>query len=273
MKRILPVVGIVVGLAALGLTGALASTPGQPSNYCSDGSPVGQEHDITTAPHTAYEVVTNYNGYTWVDVCYSTTPKGSSSPEATGGDVLVMYHPTGNESEFYALCRGDRTAATVATIDCSNYVETTDDANSSTVGGSASGTSSFGAGPSVGFGRTGADVAVPTTTVSATGAQRGAQVASGPGTCMYANGTPVYCPGASNLAGAFVAPGDASATVVTRPGGCLTVGSNPCVATVPNGGVVVGKGDSTNNTVSSTVLGTPVNQDLGGCYGYNMGPC
>lgn len=124
---------------------------------------------------------------------------------------------------------------------------------------------------------TGAEAAAPATSTTTSGATPGGSTATGSGTCVYVNGTtprPELCPGSANVAGVNVATGDASVTTKTTPGGCITAFGNPCYTTAPAGaGVVVAKGDTSNDTVSTTVAGTPVKRDLGDCYGYNMGTC
>lgn len=129
------------------------------------------------------------------------------------------------------------------------------------------------------LGATGATAGAPATTSTTSGATPGGTAGTGSGTCLYVNGsTPapgaVTCPSHFTVAGVNVATGDASVATKTTPGGCITALGNPCYTTAPAGaGVVVAKGDTSNDTVSTTVAGTPVGRDLGDCYGYNMGTC
>lgn len=121
--------------------------------------------------------------------------------------------------------------------------------------------------------QTGANVGVPTTSTTTSGAAPGGSLGTGTGTCAYVNGTPA-CPGGLTVAGVNVATGDASVTPKVNPGGCVTAFGNPCYTTAPAGaGLAVAKGDPVNDTVSTTVVGTPVSRDVGDCYGYNMGSC
>ena len=272
MKRIIAVVGVVLGLGAMGLTAAHAADTG-PSTHCTAGD--GGETPIVGWPvAVATETNPSYNNGTIVMVCWSTTPQGSSNPEAAGGQFRVEYQKSSPwDSSLALLCWGDRTTATMITVECDNTIYTTDDHNTSTAGRSASGSSSVGAGTPLGVGRTGVDVSYPVTTTTSSGATPGGSMATGSGTCTYVNGTSLYCPSGTNVAGVNVATGDASVNPATNPGACITAFGNPCWTTAPSGaGVSVAKGDSSNDTVSTTVLGTPVREDLGDCYAYNMPP-
>jgi hypothetical protein len=265
LKRIIAIVGVVIGLGAIGLTAAHADNTGY-STWCTDGG--GSSTDIPNGVvGLSYEA---YPDHAWV--CYSTTPNGSSSPEASGGAIRAGHEQTGAyDRTLSVLCYGDRTNATMVTLDCANSVWITDDNNPSTTGRSASGAFSFGAAGPLGFGRTGIDVSYPVTTTTSSGATPGGSTATGSGTCTYVNGTSPLCPSGADVARVNVATGDASVNPMTNPGGCITAFGNPCWTTAPNGAAVsVAEGDPTNDTVSTTVLGTPVRLDLGDCYGYNM---
>ena len=273
VKRILAVVGVVMGLGVIGLTAAHASSSG-PSTACTDGQ--GTEQSVPNpVVGVAVEVYPGYAGGDMAQVCWSSTPWGSSAPEAAGGQARVEHVPTGPSSARTSVtCAGDRTGATMVTIDCANYVYTFEDGNPGTEGKSLSGTFQAGASGPLGLARTGADLAYPATNATTSGAAPGGTVGTGTGTCTYVNGTQAVCPSGAEVAGVNVATGDASASPATNPGGCVTVGTNPCAATAPTGaGVAVATGDASNDTVSTTVLTTEVSQDLGGCYGYNMATC
>jgi hypothetical protein len=270
LKRIIAIAGVVLGLGAIGLTAAHAASSG-PSTWCTNGD--GTETNVPN-PYVglSYDHWQNWYGWELYTACWSTTPAGSTAPEAAGGNFRAGYREDSPYDSTLALwCEGDRTADTMATVDCANYVSTTDDHNTSTAGRSASGAFSFGAAGPLGFGRTGIDVASPATSTTTSGSTPGLLAGTGGGTCTWVNGTSPYCPSGANVAGVNVATGDVSANPVTNPGGCVTAFGNPCYLTAPSGaGVQVAKGDASNDTVSTTVLGTPVSTDLGDCYGYNM---
>lgn len=262
MNRILVIVGVVLGLGAIGLTAAHADNTGY-STWCTDGAQSGETNVPAPFVGLSYETPPGGTGPSWVAACYSTTPNGSSSPETAGGFVRV-WNPL-SAGKLHTECLGDRTTSQTAAVDCNIVVTPTDP--SAAPGTTATGSAKVGATGPVNVGQTGAEVN-PTTTTNTPlsgAAGTGGSLGTGTGTCTWINGSR-DCPGALTVGGVTVNEGDASVGPHTAPGGCLTVGGG-CVTSVPSGvGVDAFEGDPTNDTLTVEVLGTRVSRDLGDCY-------
>ena len=246
MKRVIAVVGVVVGLGAIGLTAAHAANSG-PSTACTDGQ--GGEHPVPNpVVGLAVEEYPGYGGGNMAMLCWSTTPQGSGSPEAAGGQFRVEQ----NSSRLAVTCAGDRTAATMATIDCGNFVYFTD--NPASPGNSVSLFSQLGPTSPVELYRTGAEVGVPSTALNQPNggaAGSGVDVGSGSGTCGYADGTAVCVPGGRTIGVITVAEGDlptATPTTTSPPPACTGV-NNSCP------GVTVRMFQDTSNPTLDVNLG------------------
>jgi hypothetical protein len=238
-----------------------------PSQYCNDGTgwagDTGSEGDVVTAPaHVAYEVVPGYSNGTWAMACYSTTPKGSDAPEAAGGRAYVAFYGDGRVEWG---CDGDRSASTVATVDCTGGINPDGypglDHPSLTVDGNV------GVGPtSAGFGDTGATTGgLPNVTPgNPNDSVTSTTVGSDEVTCVWANGVPVCPVPTHQVADTYLGTDDVQAEYRTTLDACVGAAGNPCLATAPSSAAVtVGGGDPDNQTVDGTVNNTPVTYDLG----------
>lgn len=262
MKRIVAIVGVVMGLGAIGLTAAHAADSG-PSTWCTDGG--GTETPVPNPWASAsYDHWENWNGWELYTLCWSTTPEGSDSPETAGGALRVARSQDGSDVGLW--CYGDRTEHTVATVDCNNTV-TVDgypglDRPAATVAGTA------GVGPNnAGFGRTGAETGgLPNVTPGNPNAQvTSTTVASSNANCVYVNGEP-NCPGVgATVADTDLATDDVQVEYRTTLDACVGAAGNPCLTTAPSSAAVtVGGGDADNSTVDGTLLGNiPVTYDTG----------
>lgn len=262
MKRIVIVVLVLLGVGAAGVTAAHAGNQG-PSTWCTSGD--GSETDVPNpAVGLSADYWSNWNGWRLATVCYSTTPTGSSAPEAAGGAFRVGYRQdTTWEESVGVWCFGDRTASTMATVDCEGLIWTTDDWDYSTLGRSASGRMQVGAASPVGIARTGVDIRLPDITTSTSPSKPAAATSAVSGTCIWVNGS-ANCPGGGTVAGVSVATGDIGVSTRTVSGGCVGALGNPCITTVPSGvAVTAGGGDAANPTVDGYVFGVgPVRHDV-----------
>lgn len=255
MKRLKAaiVVALGLGLGAIGLLPAGAA--GGWSGACTDGQSPGEQHVIDFPVSLSYETNSTTPVPSGLLVCYSTTPTGSSDPEAAGGAIFV---PNPLAYGYASVeCRADREPQTVVAVDCYNAVNVTDDPTH--IGTSVSGTFQEGPTNPVTVGRTGVEGNVPTTTLNLPTSPDGITAASvdifacgwatGPGTCI---GTTVV--------GVTVAEGDV-VTTGSAPSPCTGV-NNTCPS------VIVDPGRGSANTVTATVAGTTQTANLP-----HTGPC
>ena len=237
MKRILLVVGVVLGLGAIGLTAAHADDNGY-STWCTDSG-----GSSTNVPNPfvglSYE---SYPHETWV--CYSTTANGSTNPEAAGGNVVAWNSGGSTGSE----CRGDRNASQTVVVECYNRVDATDP--TSAPGSTAAASFKVGTTGPVPVGQTGAEVDPTTGTNSLGGATAGTggRAGIGSGTCTWVNGTK-SCPlGGITVADVTVHESDLVPVVNTyTPTPPCTGINNTCL---PVGATVEVFDDTSNPTVS-----------------------
>ena len=249
------VVAAVLGLGAIGLTTAYADSSGY-STWCTDGA--GGSTDVPNpVVGLSYEPSPSA---LWV--CYSTTPTGSGSPEAAGGNLVVWNpaaHPAGGVE-----CRGDRGTNQTASVDCAALVIPTDP--SSAPGTTASAFVQVGTVGPVTLGQTGAEVESPVPSPNGPGGGDGTGgIVNEPGNCLYVNGTPDCVPGRP-VAVVTVAEGDLP-VVETRPD-CVNV-NGTCQVPIVGGARVTVNGDTANETVYvDTIAGVGMSQDgLPTCVG------
>ena len=239
LPRTIVIAGVVLGLGALGLFGSSANAnPGG----CTDGGPPGViGTDVTPSGSPVYlgaEVFpgpSHYGG----GACYIV-------PGGVAGGIVYTWTTTSQDST------GDRTASTIVrceyvggivTLGCAFDVatDTTDDANWNT-NGKATDVHVAGSLGGVHIGSTGAFVGFPGTPFPDLPADgngtTSAWVDSGTGTCAWANGTPVVCPGAIPIAGITVNEADGVTTTTPGTGCWLGVGST---CAVQNTGVGVAR--------------------------------
>ncbi|HVF75340.1 MAG TPA: hypothetical protein VM938_09845 [Acidimicrobiales bacterium] len=191
------------------------------------------------------------NGSSGLALCYSTTPTGSSSPEATGGRITV-FNPLATSS-VGIQCEADRGASTVLALDCLNRVVHSDDPGH--LGTSVFGTVQVG---TVGMNvfRTGTENDAPVTTVnSPLDGDTETRVNVDNHTCAWVSG-PGPCP-----------LGITDATIVVREADVATArttpASSPCVGVLGTCPIVlVEPGNDTNDTVRVTVAGTTHTADV-----------
>ena len=231
VKRILVIVGVVLGLGAIGLTAAHADYDGY-SMWCTDG--VGGSEGETDVPNPlvglSFEAPSGSAGPQYVMVCYSTTPNRSEESEETGGNVSVhnpVAYPPGT-----VVCRGDRTPQSVVTVDCLTTVTLIDEGNPDTVGTYVSASSQAATIGPVGVGRTGADVnpSMTTNDLPGDGDSTTRLSANAPAACSFFDGAVVTCPGASTLGVITVNEADLPAATPTNsspPPACTGV-DNTC---------------------------------------------
>lgn len=94
MKRIIVIVGVALGLGVIGFTAAHAANSG-PSTWCTNGE--GSSETDVPNPYVALsaEHWEDWNGWEIYTVCWSTTPTGSSAPEAAGGNFQASHKDNG----------------------------------------------------------------------------------------------------------------------------------------------------------------------------------
>lgn len=244
MKRILVIAAVVLGLGAIGLTAAHADNTGA-STHCTNGAP--NETDVPNGfVGLSYEYSGSPTNPGHVQVCYSTTPNGSSSPEAAGGK-FVVYNPQVH-GQLAGECGGDRSTSQTAAVDCDVKVTPTDP--SSAPGTTATGSAKVGATGPVNVGQTGVEVSPATSLNSLGGATpgTGGSAGLGSGTCTWVNGT-TSCPlGGITVADVTVHESDLVPVVTTYPASPPCTGiNNTCV---PVGATVEVFDDTSNPTVS-----------------------
>lgn len=256
VKRILVIVGVVLGLGAIGLTAAHADYDGY-SMWCTDGGP-GETDVPNPLVGLSFEAAPGSAGPQYVMVCYSTTPNRSEESEETGGNVAVhnpLTYPPGT-----VVCRGDRTPQSVVTVDCLTTVTLTDEGNPDTVGTYVTASSQAATIGPVGVGRTGADVnpSMTTNDLPGDGNRTTKLSANTPAACSFFDGAVVTCPGASTLGVVTVNEADLPAITPTNsspPPACTGV-DNSCP-----GATVRTQDDAANPTVDVNLGITGVTWD------------
>jgi hypothetical protein len=266
MRRTVAVAAVAVGIGAAGALPAFAGgNPGTPSGECRNGSPYGTDTERTILSSPAY-VGVEYSGASDPDgtyfatVCYSDTPVGAPSNLA-GGFVHARVSPAGWGVTW---CLSDPGVAVQA--NCTDAVGVSlGDPNTSntgkTVGGSVT---ANGIGATIN--QTGAEVGNPSTTTNAPfggAAGTGGTLATGSGTCVYANGSPV-CPVGGGLFVGGVTVNEADLVPSVTPS---TPSSPPCTGVnntcLPIGATVRILQDGSSPVVDARPLGVPVTNDPG----------
>lgn len=247
-------VALGLGIGAVGLVSAQAV--GGWSGACTDGQTPGEQHVVDYPASVSYETNSTTPVPSGLLVCYSTSPTGSSDPEAAGGAVFV---PNPLAYGYASVeCRGDREPQTVVAVDCYNAVNVTDDP--SYIGTSVSGTFQESFTSPVTVGRTGVEGDLPTTTLNLPTSNDGVTSASvAMHLCAWATG-PGPCPVPGPLVGVTIVEGDVVTTGSASP---------PCTGvdnTCPS--VRVDPGRDAADTVTVTVAGTTQTANLP-----DTGPC
>jgi len=270
LKRIIIVVGLVLGLVGIGAVAAHAGS-GSSADACRDGQPASnptttENHDPTG--RIAYELTDPGQGHTWLTLCASDSPYGTPSA-VWGGHVWTHLDTTSpNAVGFQLVCVGD--PAGVLTTNCSvaGAVDVTDP-NPATPGNTVSATVT----PGGGIGQTWAEVDAPVGTPNAPGGGdgTGGVVEIGPGTCVYADGTPT-CPFVFPVTVGVVTVAEGDLPDVHTEPGCVNV-NGTCQAPTVDGARVTLFGDTANDTVYvDTLVGGTSDEHSPTCVGVDD-PC
>jgi len=255
----------LVGIAVLALTGALvvgfapARAGVGPSRACEDGTPPPGGTD--TSPFLRGPITvgagagSNPADTVYVDLCFSNTEY--DTPGTVGGFISARIQAHQTAPNVYQVgasfvCTPDTNSIWPICDNAAGVFVTQNDPNPSSIGNTFS-TTLYVPGTSLPIGQTGAEIGTLGGTPPGTTGQ------SLNGTCFWVAGIPV--PGCGSSSSVAVATGDLVPTAGLTPGGCVVSLGSGCLVSVPAGVKIQAFRDTTNNTVSVSLLGVSESRD------------